>query len=136
MPSVGLHPAGHADRSILKPSGPVTVLPSAEVPQPLSSMRSTVAARCSAHRASHASMLWGPSSAGTVVEVASWLATPDFTPESMVPVDWASSLSEPPQAAARSDAAARTATNPPVRPWCRCPPRCRWRVETPLMSPP
>src|SRR5215213_2629725 len=44
-PSVSLHPAGHLDRSMVKPSGPVSVLPSADLPHLLSLMSLTMAAR-------------------------------------------------------------------------------------------
>ena len=52
-PSVSDQPAGHLDRSMVKPSGPVSVLPSADLPHLLSLMRLTIAARCSLQSASH-----------------------------------------------------------------------------------
>src|SRR3954463_4412668 len=51
-PSVSDQPEGHFDRSSEKPSGPVSVLPSAEGPHLLSLIRCTTASRCFAHSAS------------------------------------------------------------------------------------
>src|SRR5215211_8827706 len=115
IPSVSDQPPGHLDRSIVNPAGPVTVLPSADLPQPLSLTRWTIAARSLAHSASHASMLVG---CLTVVAVAPpVVAAPpiaDLTPSSM---DWevVSPSSPPPQAAASKDAVRRPAPKPPIR---------------------
>src|SRR5215204_5535510 len=66
-PSVSLHPSEHLLRSIEKPSGPESVLPSADLPQPLSSICFTTASRCFFHNASHSAMDVG---AGAEVELA------------------------------------------------------------------
>ena len=52
----------------MKPSGPVTVLPSADSPQPLSLISLTTAARSVSHRVNHSSMVVG-ALAGAVVAV-------------------------------------------------------------------
>src|SRR3954447_15217678 len=58
-PSVSDQPAGHLVRSTVQPSDPVSVLPSADLPQWLSVMRLTTAARWSAHSFSHSSIACG-----------------------------------------------------------------------------
>src|SRR3954470_7912787 len=69
MPSVSDQPAAHLDRSTVQPSGPVSVLPSADFPHLLSLMRLTMAARCCAQSASHSSIDCGWAAAA-VVDVA------------------------------------------------------------------
>src|SRR4030081_1026229 len=56
-PSVSDQPCRHFVRSMVKPLGPVTFLPSADLPQLLSLMRLTMASRSLAHSASHSSIV-------------------------------------------------------------------------------
>src|SRR6476659_8048286 len=100
-PSVSDHPAGHFARSMVKPPGPVTVLPSADWPHLLSLMRFTTASRCLDHSASHSSIDVG-CAAGAVVAVdpAVVLLPPLVAVAAGVGVAASESLSSPPQAAA------------------------------------
>src|SRR5215213_6938111 len=98
MPSVGLQPAGHLVRSIVKPAGPVTFLPSGEEPQPFDLIRATTAARSLAQRASQSSIEVGWAVA---VAVPRWVD--DVAPSSAADVAVVPSVlspSSPPQAAA------------------------------------
>src|SRR4051794_32780349 len=104
-PSVSLHPAVHFVRSIVKPSGPVTLVPSAAFPKWFSLIRSTIAWRSLVHSASHSSMEVGSATAsapepGIVVEPPIAPSTPDLTPGSIVPAVELPPLSSPPQAVA------------------------------------
>ena len=74
---------------MVKPSGPVAVVPSADTPQPLEEIFSSMAARSSSHSASHPSIEGGASFAGSVDAVdpsaaevvdCNALSMPDFTP--------------------------------------------------------
>src|SRR4051795_1608789 len=78
-PSVSDQPAGHLVRSTVQPSGPVSVLPSADLPQWLSLIRLTIASRCFVHSASHSAMEVGVAWAA-VVEVAPPPAVVDVDP--------------------------------------------------------
>src|SRR5215218_2671208 len=66
-PSVLDQPWGHLVRSIVKPAGPVALVPSDEVPQPLSLICFSIAVRCCAHSASHWSMDVGRAAGAVVV---------------------------------------------------------------------
>src|SRR5215211_3740239 len=109
-PSVSDQPAGHFDRSTVKPSGPLTVLPSADLPQPSCLARATMAARCSVHSASHSSIDVGCFT-GSVLDV-----DPDPPPRtaSLMPWSMVASLAVPPssplpQAAATNESPRRPA---------------------------
>src|SRR4051794_36168405 len=69
-PSVSDQPAGHLVRSTVQPSGPVSVLPSADLLQWLSVMRLTTAARWSAHSFSHSSIDCGCAAGADATVVA------------------------------------------------------------------
>src|SRR3954470_18010192 len=106
-PSVSDQPAGHFVRSTVQPSGPVSVLPSAETPHLLSLMRFTMAARCCVHSASHPSIVVG--AAAAVVEApAAVVVAPPAAVEPVAalvvvaPAPESPLLSSPPQAAASS----------------------------------
>ena len=93
-PSVSDQPAGHLVRSIVKPSGPTTFVPSAVLPHLLSVMRLMTASRSFFHSVSHASSEVGWAAAALVdVEppAALVLVAPD--PPAVVLVAAASSLS-------------------------------------------
>src|SRR3954452_4371651 len=103
-PSVSDQPAGHLVRSTVQPSGPVSVLPSADLPQPLSLIRLMTASRCWVQSASHSASDVGWAIAAVVVvappaevDVAADVAVP-----APVVVELASPLSSPPHAAATS----------------------------------
>src|SRR3954452_8181385 len=136
-PSVSLQPEGHLVRSIVKPSGPVTLVPSADLPHLLSLMRCSMAARSLAQSASHSAIDVGwaagvepaePPPAAVVVEPPpSAFSTPDFTPGSLVAADDPPPLlSSPPHAVAKIATASalapmsanRPRTVPPV--YVRC----------------
>src|SRR4051812_28975155 len=121
-PSVLLQPAGHLVRSMENPSGPVTFVPSVDVPQWLSSIRLTTASRWSFQRASHA-----PIDAGDEVDVpvAAVVDAADGADVAAADVAVAAlSPSSPPQAATTAatpripstDAAARGPHMPPSPP--------------------
>src|SRR4051794_39679864 len=102
-PSVSDQPAGHLVRSTVQPSGPVSVLPSADLPQWLSVMRLTTAARWSAHSFSHSSIDCG-CAAGAVVadpEPAVVVVLEAAAPPVVVVAD-SLPLSSPPHAASTS----------------------------------
>src|SRR4051812_32703707 len=114
-PSVSDQPAGHFDRSIVNPSGPVSVLPSADTPHLLSVMRLTIAARWVVQSASQASIDvgWGwaavvavaPPAAVVSVPPPNAACTPALTPASTVlseALPPLPPLSSPPHAAATS----------------------------------
>src|SRR4051794_18248044 len=102
-PSVSDQPAGHLVRSIVKPSGPVTVFPSADLPHLLSVMRFTIAARSLVHSASHASIGVGCAAAAVVdVDPPDDAVVVVDAPAMAVVVAEALSLSSPPHAAATS----------------------------------
>src|SRR4051794_39752770 len=138
-PSVSDQPAGHFDRSMVKPSGPVSVLPSAERPHLLSVMRFTMASRCLAHSASQASIDvgWGTAAVvvlappgAVVVPPPRAASTPALTPASIVlplalPED-PLLLSSPPQAVATMAKASIPAPRPRRRAL-----RCILRITLP-----
>src|SRR3954447_4723733 len=99
-PSVSDHPAGHFARSMVKPPGPVTVLPSADLPHLLSLMRFTTASRCLAHRASHSSIDVGCAADAVVAVDPAVVALPPVVAGAAVVVAASEPLSSPPQAAA------------------------------------
>src|SRR6478735_3845834 len=101
-PSVSDQPAGHLVRSTVQPSGPVSVFPSADLPQPLSLIPLMIASRCFVHSASHSARDVGCASAA-VVDVAPPAAVVVAAVVAVAPaavVELALSLSSPPQAAA------------------------------------
>src|SRR5215211_6917248 len=126
-PSVSLHPAGHLDRSRVKPSGPVRVLPSADLPHLLSLIRLTTAARSSAHSFSHSSMEAGCVARAVVVVAAPADVVDPALCAAVVAVVAvpASSSSSLPHAAAVMASATTAATA-----------ARRLNVRIPLMSPP
>src|SRR5580765_2774555 len=75
-PSMLFQPAAHFDTSILKPSGPVIVLPSADKPHLLSLMRLTTASRWLFQRASHSAIEAGAFPATVVAVLAAVVAAP------------------------------------------------------------
>jgi hypothetical protein len=123
-PSVSDQPAWQALRSILNPAGPVTVLPSADLPHLFSVISLTAASRSLAHSASQASMLAGRG-AGVVVAVA---AVEEVAPlvvaaPAAVVALLASELSSPPHATATMPTASASVTSArvlkPRTPWIR-----------------
>src|SRR6476659_4146291 len=98
-PSVSDHPAGHFARSMVKPPGPVTVLPSADLPHLLSLMRFTTASRCLAQSASHSSIDVGCVAADVAVDPEVVAEPADVDGAAVVAAaPSAESLSSPPQA--------------------------------------
>src|SRR5215207_87778 len=100
-PSVSDQPAGHFVRSTVQPPGPVKVLPSADLPQPLSLIRLTTASRCLVHSASHSAREVGAGPAAVDVVVPPAVVVGGdvaATPPAVVPLD-VSASSSPPQAA-------------------------------------
>src|SRR5215218_5574687 len=99
-PSVSDQPTWHFVRSTVQPPGPVRVLPSADLPHPLSLICLTAASRCLAHRASHSVSEVGGFPA--VVDAVAPAAVVDGDVTAAPPVVVAlevSSPSSPPQAA-------------------------------------
>src|SRR5688500_18238032 len=105
-PSVSDQPALHLVRSTVQPSGPVSVLPSADLPHLPSLMRFTMASRWVAQRASHSWIDLGCAAGAAAADVV--VAPPDAA---VVELDAAaavvvvaspalSPLSSPPHAAA------------------------------------
>src|SRR4051794_15468591 len=116
-PSVSDQPAGHFVRSTVQPSGPVSVLPSADLPQWLSVMRLTVAARWPAHSFSHSSIDcgWAAGAVDAVVADAEPVPVVVVLEAAAPPVVVAASLplvSSPPHAAATSARPMKPATKP------------------------
>src|SRR3954467_8300022 len=103
MPSVSDQPWGHLVRSTVQPSGPVSVVPSADFPQWLSVMRFTMAARCDAQSASHCSIDCGSGAAAVdaVVPEPAAAVVVDPAAPAVVVAAWLPP-SSPPQAAATS----------------------------------
>src|SRR4051794_37194255 len=104
MPSVSDQPAAHLVRSTVQPSGPVSVLPSADFPQLLSLMRLTIAARCVVHSASQSAIVVGCGAAAVVDDAPAVVVAP--AAEVLEAPDVVDAVleffeSSPPQAAAR-----------------------------------
>src|SRR6187200_3471257 len=116
MPSVSDQPAGHFERSTVQPSGPVSVLPSADLPHLLVLIRWMIAARSFAQSVSQSASEVG-SAAATVVEVAAVVVVApdvDVAPPAVVAVA-PFLLSSPPQAAATRARLTRPAATATLR---------------------
>src|SRR3954451_931385 len=101
-PSVSDQPAAHFVRSTVQPSGPVSVLPSADLPQWLSLMRLMIASRCLVHTAAQSASEVGVGPAVVEVVAAPVAVVDDAAePPAVVAVE-DPSLSSPPQAAPTS----------------------------------
>src|SRR3954470_23500990 len=119
-PSVSDQPAGHLVRSTVQPSGPVSVLPSADLPQWLSLIRFTMAARSFVQSASHSSIDWGSATGAVVVLPPAVVAVAPLVvvaPPAVVAV-LLSLLSSPPHAAATRARLMNPATTPTLRRLC------------------
>src|SRR3954452_17924418 len=109
-PSVSDQPATHFVRSTVQPSGPVSVLPSAERPQWLSLMRLTMAARSLAHSDSHSASDEGVAPAAVAVPPAVLdVADPAEVAAAAEVEESAASPSSPPQPAATRASPVRAA---------------------------
>src|SRR6188472_1869175 len=93
-PSVSDHPAGHFVRSTVQPSGPVSVLPSADLPQWLSLIFLTMAVRSWVQSASQPSIDVGWAAAAVVAVAALVVVLPADVPGAAVVVAPSLELSE------------------------------------------